>query len=217
MKTSILNKFQQVRSTILIAILILFYCVGTIGILLPNYNAYFLSLSFFNLLLSFSVVLLARKSQFFYFFLFLTFCYLIGMTVEVIGTKTGFLFGNYQYGNNLGFKLLDVPFVIGINWGILVVSSASIINKIKVNWKLKVILSSLIMTFLDVLMEPVAMESDFWHWENDVIPFYNYVCWFLIALPLHFIYFKYKLVESNKVYDTLFIILIVFFSILNIF
>lgn len=217
MKTSNLEKVQQSRPALLIAILILFYSVGTIGILLPKYNAYFLSLSFFNLLLSFIVILLARKNQFLYFFLFLVFCFIIGISVEVIGTKTGLLFGNYQYGQNLGFKLLGVPFVIGINWGILVVSSASIINKIKANWLFKVVLSALLMTFLDILMEPVAMESDFWHWKNGVIPFYNYVCWFLVALPLHFIYFKFKLVESNKVYDALFIILIVFFSILNIF
>jgi putative membrane protein len=217
MKTSNLEKVQQSRPALLIAILILFYCVGTIGILLPKYNAYFLSLSFFNLLLSFIVILLARKNQFFYFFLFLVFCFIIGISVEVIGTKTGLLFGNYQYGQNLGFKLMGVPFVIGINWGILVVSSASIINKIRANWLWKVVLSSMLMTFLDILMEPVAMESDFWHWKNGVIPFYNYVCWFLVALPLHFIYFKFKLVESNKVYDALFIILIVFFSILNIF
>jgi bisanhydrobacterioruberin hydratase len=206
----------QNKAILLILFLVIFYTVGTIGLLLPQYREQFLSLSFLNLTLSFLVVLLARTKdrQKFYLFLFLSF--MVGMTVEWIGTKTGLLFGNYSYGANLGPKISGVPLVIGFNWGILVVTSASVIEKIKGTVLTKSVLAAGLMTLLDVLMEPVAIKSDYWTWVGE-IPLYNYVCWFVISLPLHYLYFKSKLVEANKVYTTLFWILTVFFIILNLF
>ena len=50
----------------------------------------------------------------------------IGFSAELIGVHSGMLFGNYSYGNNLGLKLAEVPLIIGINWGVLAVTSASI-------------------------------------------------------------------------------------------
>lgn len=191
--------------------------VGTIGLLLPSIKDIFLSLSFFNLTLSFTVILLARKSQFLRFALFLLFCFVVGMTIEWIGINTGLLFGNYSYGKNLGAKIYGVPWVIGLNWGLLVVSSASIVNNLKIGDFWKATFAALLMTGLDFLMEPVAVESDFWKWQNETIPVFNYVCWFVISLVLQVFYFKFKLAESNKVFNILFIILIVFFSFLTIF
>tara|TARA_B110000971_G_scaffold89247_1_gene91740 strand:+ start:111 stop:335 length:225 start_codon:yes stop_codon:yes gene_type:complete len=38
------------------------------------------------------------------------------------------------------------------------------------------------MVLLDLLIEQFALELDFWSWENNIIPFSNYLDWFLIAL-----------------------------------
>lgn len=205
---------KKYKEQLLIAILIIFYSVGTLGILTNEYKNEFLTLSPYNLILSFIILLLSRKKDFYRFFFFLAFTFLIGMIVEYIGTSTGLLFGDYFYGDNLGFKLKNVPFVIGLNWGILIVTTSSLINRIKISVYFKIIISALLMTLFDVLVEPVAIESDFWHWKNEEIPFFNYLCWFLISLPLQTIYFKFRLVESNKVFDALFIILVLFFSLL---
>jgi putative membrane protein len=217
MKSTIIELFKAKKQLILIVILIIFYTVGTIGILSPNYTNYFLSLSFFNLILSFIVILIATTKLTQKFLLFVLLCFVVGIVVELIGTKTGLLFGDYSYGKNLGIKISGVPIVIGINWAILIISSASITNRLHVSVLLKIILSAFLMTFLDVLMEPVAIESNFWNWTNNSIPFYNYLCWFFISLLLNYLYFTFNLVKSNKVYDALFIIMLVFFSLLNIF
>jgi putative membrane protein len=217
MKSTIIELFKAKKQLILIVILIIFYTVGTIGILSPNYTDYFLSLSFFNLLLSFIVILIATNKLTINFLIFILLCFVVGIVVELIGTKTGLLFGDYSYGKNLGIKISGVPIVIGINWAILIISSASITNRLNISILLKIILSAILMTFLDVLMEPVAIESDFWNWTNNSIPFYNYLCWFVISLLLNYLYFTFNLVKSNKVYDALFIIMLVFFSLLNIF
>lgn len=204
-------------SKLLLLILVIFYTVGTVGLLLPEKKEYFLSLSFFNLTLSFVILILARKKNLFLFFIFLIICFIVGFSAELIGTRTGWLFGSYYYGNNLGYKIYGVPVVIGLNWGILIVTSASIANLFKFSKTFKVILSVLLMILLDYLMEPVAIKSDFWHWKNETIPIYNYISWGLIALPLQIIYFKFKIVETNIVFNALFIILSMFFIILNLF
>jgi putative membrane protein len=215
-KIALLKKtVNTFRSELLIAILVIFYTVGTVGILREASREQFLSLSFFNLLLSFSVLVVGRNNRSWLFYAFVVLCYLIGLTVEYIGVHTGLLFGEYQYGENLGLKFMGIPLIIGINWAMLVLTSGSFLVHFKRgNW-LKSMLAAGLMTGLDAIMEPVAMKSDFWQWKNDVIPLYNYVCWFFISWALLWIGFKLKLIESNKVSKALFILLIVFFTILN--
>lgn len=208
-KSSLLSK-----ESIIIMVLVIFYSVGIVGLLLPSTRDSFLPLSFFNLLLSFTLLILARKKSLLLFLLFSLVCIFYGYFVELIGTKTALLFGHYWYGANLGTKIEGVPLVIGVNWAILVITSSSLTNMIRVNQWTKIILAAALMTMLDFLIEPVAIKSDFWHWKNGAIPFYNYVCWFLVSLPIIALYFKLNLAETNKVNTTLFIILTIFFALL---
>lgn len=199
----------------LIAILVIFYTVGVTGLLLQAHRDAFLGLSSMNLLLSFFVLLLARKTKKPLFTLFLFLCFLTGMAVEWIGIHTGWLFGDYAYGANLGTKFDGVPLIIGINWGILSVVTCTVAAYF--NWKpiFKALFSALLMMALDILIEPVAIDSDYWQWHSTNIPVFNYVCWYLIALPLHFVYFRWKLDEQNKVSIALFVIMVLFFVVLN--
>jgi putative membrane protein len=205
------------KENILILFLVIFYTVGTVGILLPEYRNTMLTLSPMNLLISFGALLLSRKNNFLPFLLMLVLCFVVGIAVELIGTKTGLLFGDYAYGQNLGTKFMGVPWIIGLNWGILIVCTASVVHRLKVGLLAKAILAATLMTALDFLIEPVAIESDFWSWKNGEIPIFNYICWFVIALPLQWINFKLKAVESNKVANGLLIMMTLFFLILNIF
>jgi putative membrane protein len=205
------------REIILSGILVIFYTVGIIGTHISTYKDSFFSLSYFNLLLSFVILILARNDKSLRFFGFLGFAFFIGMIAEWIGIHTGFLFGDYSYGKNLGLKIFEVPLVIGINWAMLTVVTASITNRLEIKTQYKIVISSFAMTLFDVLMEPVAVRSDFWTWQNGIIPFYNYVCWFLISLGLQAIYYWLKLVESNKVHDILFLSMVIFFLSLILF
>ena len=198
------------KALFLIAFVVIFYSVGMIGTHIPNYRNSFFKLSYFNLLLSFGILLASRVNMNKKFIGFLIFSFLIGMTVEWIGVHTGLLFGNYKYGENLGLKLFEVPLVIGLNWSMLTVITASIVDRIKSTMIIKIVSSAALMTLFDVLMEPVAITSDFWHWKGD-IPLYNYVCWFIVSLVLQAVYFRNQLAESNKVHDVLLFSMTVFF------
>lgn len=203
------------QGVFLIAILIIFHMVGLIGIMLPDFKELILSLSFLNLLLAFTVIILAENENKLLLISFLSIAFITGISVELIGVHTGMLFGDYSYGANLGPKLWGVPLVIGINWGVLSITTASITQKINLPVYFKIIVNAFLLVLFDFVMEPVAMKSDFWSWKNDEIPLFNYVCWFFVALILQLIYHWIRKPKSNKVFNALFVIQLLFFIILN--
>lgn len=207
--------FQRYKSSLLILLLIIFYTVGTIGLLSENRSS-FLELSFLNLAISFLILILGRITHSIRFYVFCVVGFFIGMGAEWLGVHTGYLFGDYVYGKNLGPLWSGVPLIIGINWIMLTIIAAAVVAKLKSHWLLKAFLATLLMLSLDLLIEPVAIESDYWTW-NGAIPVSNFIGWFLVALLLQILYFGNRLNEPNKVAVVLFFIQLVFFTIQNIF
>ncbi len=202
------------RQNILLLILIVFYSVGVIG-LHTNLRGSFLRLTPFNLLLSFGCLYLSFKDLSFKKHLDFLLIALAGYAIEWIGIHTSYLFGNYHYGSVLGFKFGDVPLIIGLNWVLLTFSASALVNKWKIPLVLKAIIAGALMTALDWLMEPVAVKSGFWWWENGTIPVYNYICWMLFSTLFSYWILERKTVETNKVSVGLFVIIALFFAILN--
>lgn len=207
--------FQRYKTGFLVILLCIFYTVGTAG-LLSDQRSSFLELSFLNLTISFAILLIARIAHSIKFYLFCLVGFFIGMGAEWIGVHTGYLFGDYTYGKNLGPLWYGVPLIIGVNWIMLTMISAAVTAKLKIHWIIKAILATFLMLILDLLIEPVAIKSDYWTWNGD-IPLSNFIGWFLIALLLQILYFGSKLNEPNKVAVVLFFIQIAFFTIQNIF
>jgi putative membrane protein len=200
----------------LILVLVILHLVGIVGILIPQTRNLVLPLSAINLFLGFIVILLSDRKNITGLLVFSLIAFLIGYGSELIGVHTGALFGNYWYGANLGLKLMEVPLIIGVNWGVLAVTSASLTEKITDKLSVRIVLNSFLMVFFDFIMEPVAMKSDFWSWENNEIPLYNYICWFVVSLIIQFILLFFFKFESNKVFKSLFMIQLIFFLILNL-
>ena len=71
--------------------------------------------------------------------------FILGYLVEVAGVASGLLFGEYEYGKPLGWKLFDVPLIIGVNWLILSFSSLGIVGRFISNSFIKVVFASLLM------------------------------------------------------------------------
>jgi putative membrane protein len=209
------ESFQRYKSLILILLLLIFYTVGTVGLLSNNRDS-FLELSFMNLAISFGILLIARISHSIKLYVFIIVGFFIGMGAEWIGVHTGYLFGDYVYGKNLGFLWEEVPLIIGINWVMLTIITAAVVAPFKMHWILKAVAATLLMLVLDLLIEPVAIKSDYWTWSGE-IPVSNFVDWFIVALILQILYFGSRLNELNKVAVVLFFIQVSFFTIQNIF
>ncbi|MCX8080951.1 MAG: carotenoid biosynthesis protein [Bacteroidia bacterium] len=110
---------------------------------------------------------------------------ILAFIAEIIGVKTGYLFGHYDYLRRLGPKILDVPVVIGINWGLLVYAGYIILNRFHLFY-----LNGLLCTLIDVMMEPIAPVLGFWKFHTGLPGVWNYASWFLLASLLTIIIHK---------------------------
>lgn len=98
---SLYKKYAQ-NETFWIVLISIFFAVGIVGISLPEYRDTLVPLSSLHLLLTFVVLRYSRKTKKGKFFLFAFLIFVVGMLVEAIGTNSGWLFGEYQYGETLG-------------------------------------------------------------------------------------------------------------------
>lgn len=172
------------RQNMAIALIWLFHISAIIGVSLGFFN-FFIPKTPINLGLAFSLLLwtspkhtLKKTGLIFLFFL-------VGMFVEYLGVNFGLLFGEYAYGNNLGPKLQGVPWLIGINWAMLVLITGTIANQITSNRFLKIIIGASLMILIDLPLEIIAPIFDFWEFSGGVAPLQNYLAWFIIAAGLH--------------------------------
>ena len=195
--------------------LIVLHVAGAIGLSTEYTSNLFLSVVPYNLILTFLLCFFYVSFKKYYIPIFLI--VLIGFFIEVIGVKTGALFGAYSYGDTLGFKILEVPFVIGLNWLILCLSIFSLFAVVFKNKFLLLLFSSISMVSLDFIIEPVAIEYSFWSWSDSSIPIQNYIMWFFISLVMHYILLKYRINVHCKLGVYVVLSQLFFFSYLLIF
>ena len=197
-----------------IIVLIIIYGVGLIGFL-NTYKALMIRLTPLTLLLSLLLLLINHREWNRFFVIFFISIVLAGILIEVIGVETGLLFGRYTYGTTLGYKVFNVPLLIGINWFLLVYSSGMISNLIKTHWFWKALIGAFLMVALDISLEPVASAFNFWTWENDIIPVRNYIFWFIISFIFQCVFQSLDLERINRFSVVLFIVQWIFFMILS--
>lgn len=216
------------------AIAIFFHSIGLFGILFFQTN-FFIQSTPLNLLLSFSLLVWTQENKNLAFLLFIVSGFLIGFFSEVVSVNTGLLFGEYSYGEVLGFQAFNVPLIIGVNWFIIIYCCGisthklliKVINKVALDTKeppmllkaMSVIVDGASLAVLfDWLMEPVAVKLGFWNWHGDgSIPLYNYICWFIISMLLLTIFHFCKFEKKNKFAVNLLLIQALFFLILRTF
>jgi bisanhydrobacterioruberin hydratase len=199
-----------------IAVVVITHTVGIIGFLSP-YKEYFIMLTPMQLILSTGLLLYHQSDKNQYFMLTCMVVYLMGFTIEMIGVNTGLIFGHYQYDTALGTKVFETPLMIGINWLMLILSIGTVFNRIKAHWIFKALFAATAMTVLDYLIEPVAVQYDFWHWYSDSIPLQNYAGWLALSFILFLIFYKMPFEKKNNLALAVFAMQVVFFSALNVF
>lgn len=231
-KTIVLNRFTKFE--IATAIAVFFHSIGLVGLLFFD-KTFFLAATPVNLLLSFALLIWTQREKNIAFFVFIIICFGVGIAVEIIGVNTGILFGDYTYGNVLGFKIQQVPLLIGINWFLIIyccgISIQTLlmkaINRVaadtgKAPMALKalsvIIDGATLAVFFDWLMEPVAVKLGYWNWNGDgSIPMLNYICWFVVSILLltafHFANFN----KQNKFAVNLLLTQLMFFLLLRTF
>ena len=113
----------------------------------------------------------------------------IGFVAEVIGVKTGLIFGDYIYGDVLGLMIFDVPLMLGIMWALVMFSVWSILPA-RFSW-IRIPLAGLVAVAYDITLEHFATRFGLWAWDGS-IPFENYVGWFLIGSLIAAVFYLRK-------------------------
>jgi putative membrane protein len=231
------------KQHIAITIAFIFHLCGAIGILFTPYSNWFISNTWLNLVIMFALIVYTqyviettnnttsfKTNGFLQFIVFAIAASCIGFFAEVIGVNKGVLFGDYSYGNNMGFKLANVPLLIGLQWFVTIYCCGVIMSFVS-KWssrKLKemgkttttkskpytisfLIDASLLATFFDYIIEPAAQKLGYWQWANNVVPFYNYTCWFVTSLVIMLVFNQLRFNKINKFAIHLFIIQALFF------
>jgi putative membrane protein len=210
---------------------LLFHITGVLGILFTPFKDLFVYSTPLVLLTMFILLANTQIKITKDYLLFFLIAFFVGMTTEVIGVNTGLLFGDYQYGQVLGPKIYGVPFIIGLNWFVIVFCSGALCKQgvellqKKLNIKITnvaasifvVIAGATIATCFDFILEPVAIKLQFWSWEHGQIPLLNYICWFIISAILLGVKMILKEIRINVFATSLLIIQALFFLILNLF
>jgi putative membrane protein len=195
--------------------LILVYISGSIGFVVNP--TFFSPFTPYTLLLTCFVFLIhspLADKKFLYAFFSIAF---LGFIIEVIGVKTGLIFGKYSYGDGLGFKLLEVPLIISINWAMLICAGIRIVSGIFANKIVSLVAAALLVTLIDLLIEQVASKLDFWHFDGGLPGLHNYLGWIGVAFFTSYFFYPTIIKGNRKVSLIILILQIIFFTSLFIF
>jgi bisanhydrobacterioruberin hydratase len=221
----------KTKTQIATAIAILFHAIGLVGMFFNK--DFFLAITPINLLLMGALLIYTQEKINLSFLLLVAMCFAVGMAVEIIGTSTGYLFGEYQYGKMLGIGIKNVPLVIGINWFIIMYCCGITVHTVleKLSAKLETmtgapsptlkILSiisdgAMLAVVFDWIMEPAAIKLGYWAWLGDgEIPAYNYMCWFIISSLLMLAFGLLKFPKQNIFAVNLLMIMMMFFMLIR--
>jgi bisanhydrobacterioruberin hydratase len=180
--------------------IVLFNIVGIIGFSIHTLQPLFLKIVPFYLLLMGVLVMISHKPLNIRFFIFFLLIYPISFFAEWIGVHKGWLFGHYHYGTTLGLKMWNIPLLIGLNWFLLIYSAGITTRCIGIkNSTARIIAGAAVLLLLDLLIEPVAIRFNYWHWLGNRAPWYNYLCWFLLSCGLLAVFERFKFVKQGMV------------------
>ncbi len=111
----------------------------------------------------------------------------LSLSAELIGTGTGYPFGNYEYTTGLGYKVLGrVPFSIPLSWFYMGLASfmlGSVLARGRPVWS--VIMGAYLLTAWDLVLDPAmahpGLALNFWVWHQAGpyfgMPVQNFAGW----------------------------------------
>ncbi len=170
-------------------LMVCFFSVGIIGHLLgPTRDLMLFLTPFFLLGMGLLVLYPFIKKRDYRVLVWALVTYLVTFAIEAIGVWTGHIFGEYEYGSTLGPSLFSVPLVIGFNWVIVIMGSTELSRMFVRDRRMYPLIAGFLAMLFDIILEPVAMELDYWDWAGGTIPVQNYVAWFIIATLMAYSY-----------------------------
>ncbi len=113
----------------------------------------------------------------------------LGLVAEAVGTATGFPFGAYDYADSLGTKLLGVPVVIPLAWGMFAYPCLVVGQRLARTPLGAAAVGGFALASWDLFLDPQMVEAGHWRFADvqaslpgaPGIPVSNYLGWLLVA------------------------------------
>ncbi len=179
------------------ALLLTVHGFGLLGLLMPWSRPWFEAATPLSLLLSAALLLYFHQDWRSAFLAFVAVAVLTGFLIEVAGVQTQAIFGAYTYQGSLGWKVLEVPLVIGVNWLMLVYAAGALWAPLRLHFLLKSLGAAALMTGMDYLIEPLAIAHHYWAWTEGAIPWQNYLGWFAVSFALQIVFYTLPFRKEN--------------------
>lgn len=198
------------------AIIYIIFTVGIAGHLSETLKPVMITLTPYILIITGFLVLLFSKvlsdKKFLIWFLV---SYLITFILEIAGVRTGLIFGEYKYGDVLGFSIAGVPLIIGFNWIVVILGGIGIGSLITGKKISIAVIAGITTVIFDYALEPAAVRLNYWSWLSGEIPLQNYLAWYLITFLITLIFFLFKVKISYKFFIHYLFAQFIFFLALN--
>jgi uncharacterized membrane protein len=117
---------------------------------------------------------------------------------EAAGLATGFPYGQYTYGDDLGPTLFGVPFLVPLAWLMMAWPSrllaARLTRAVRTGWRrpARVAVAAAVFAGWDVVLDPQMVQAGYWTWAHPqpslpgigTVPLTNLAGWLLAGLVL---------------------------------
>ncbi|MEO6821584.1 MAG: carotenoid biosynthesis protein [Candidatus Nanopelagicales bacterium] len=117
----------------------------------------------------------------------------IGLAAEVIGTRTGALFGNYAYSGKLGPELLGVPLVIPLAWAMMSYPCLLAARRLVRSPLATALVAAIALASWDLFLDPQMVTQGAWAWTAATyqhligipgVPWQNFAGWLCVSFVL---------------------------------
>ena len=208
-------KIQLPAKNELIRFLGSFYLIGLAGFVVPFLKPFFLYITPLSIIFIVLLMLFYHQSKKRFLFIALSVSvFAMGMIAEIVGVKTGLIFGNYIYGKTLGPKFMEVPLLIGLNWFYVTYMGTTAVSGFNIRPWLKWSLSAVLITLYDVTLEPAAIWMGMWSWDGGNVHWKNYIAWFILGF--FFSYIIDQVAPKNKIAPWIMLVQSIFFLIIGL-
>lgn len=102
--------------------------------------------------------------------------------IETIGLRTGFPYGQFEYGAALSLiTMWGTPVAVFFSWSPLVIGVAGLLSNISVLPILRIVCCTVTLVLVDIVMDPGAVSLGFWRYMGepllDGVPLSNFAGW----------------------------------------
>ena len=115
---------------------------------------------------------------------------LFGYFIELLGTQSGWPFGQYSYSSTLGASLAGVPLIVPFAWVMMAHPILIVARRLSRNWVF--LLGGYGLMAWDLFLDPQMVDAGRWTWEisgrtvpfQPMIPLSNTFGWLLSGMAL---------------------------------